>query len=317
MEKTLFVLSFLLTSLLSNNFEINLEHKNDFSFQDKVFLDRNSSIENLDQKEGITSIDLLGNYNDIVGFEYSYSILASKQKLSSQEVYLGTPAIKYLSIKKEKQEINYTNASNSDQFISKKSQEYILYNFLTYKRSKYDVLIKNHSFTHLGLIQKADVTQKSQVTIISVSSDNYYDMVKEDAIANNNYFNGIALSTNFSNNIRVYGLVLASIDTYESHYSNNFDSNGTSTLIKEASTDSDHDDKASYRGYSYGLKITVQKYWANSSLALTAYTKDTKLKNSYKTNSEGTIDETEINIFKKDKISFSNRYMSLAYNYKF
>lgn len=324
MKKILFLLIISLYAFGTNHFSISLENKSNHTFEDYLFIDVNSS-EHLIKKNSFNNLNLNGNFNDLIGLNYDIGSLSNSDKFSTQEIYVGTTHTKYIGYKKIRQDITY-NAKPT----KKDTIQYTFFNILTLTKSDFSTLnretfIKKINGTDANLTK--NVHRKYNLEINALTTENLYDMVKEDSLKDENYFYGFAISQNFKSRFRLYGIVIASYEQYDysegTAYYYTTDINGTT--IQEAVKDTSDDDQnkliavnGQYKGYGLGYKLTAEAYWDNLSIFITSYMKKITLKNYHSgVSKKAAEDDAPSQVISVDKITFSNNYTTFGLRYRF
>jgi hypothetical protein len=317
---------FLGTFLSGDYLDISIASKPNYNFEEYLFKDINTtSTQKLEKKISYNELHLSGNFNNIIGFNYYKNNIASPDSFDSKEIYIGSDKTKFLGYQKDETTINYgTRVSKA------KTTKYTVYDILTIEENKlssndvetfYPGTTTDTADTTTAVTSSVDRTMDYQKIILS--SENLYAHVKENAIDGENYFNGVAVSQNFSSMFRLYGVVIAS---YEQHdYSKGsatyVDVNGTTKSIFNAAV-ADRDKlvarEGRFKGFGYGYKLTAEAYWKDFSLFVTGYYKKTNLKNYYSTVKYAASDADPVaNVIALDKINFLQQYTSFGLRYRF
>ena len=313
------------TFLSGDYLDISIASKPSYKFEEYLFKDINTtSAEKLEKKISYNELHLSGNFNNIIGFNYYKNNITSPDSFDSKEIYIGSDKTKFLGYQKDETTIQYGTRVNKA-----KTTKYTVYDILTIEQNKlsssdvetfYPGTTSNTSDTNTSVTSNVDRNADYQKIILS--SENLYNHVKENAIDGENYFNGVAISQNFSSLFRVYGVVIAS---YEQHdYTKGtatFDNNGTTQSIFNAAV-ADRDKlvarEGRFKGFGYGYKITAEAYWKDFSLFVTGYYKKTSLKNYYSSVKYAADDADQVaNVIALDKINFLQQYTSFGLRYRF
>ena len=312
------------TFLSGDYLDISIASKPNYNFEEYLFKDINTiNTEKLSKKISYNELHLSGNFNNIIGFNYYKNDMASPDSFDSKEIYIGSDKTKFLGYQKDETIIHYgTRVSKA------KTTKYTVYDVLTIEQNK---LSSNDIETfYPGVTADDDITtavtsnvdRKMDYQKIILSSENLYNHVKENAIDGENYFNGAAISQNFSSMFRVYGVVIAS---YEQHdYTKGaatFDNNGTMKSIYNSAVDARDDlvaREGRFKGFGYGYKLTAEAYWKDFSLFVTGYYKKTSLKNYYNSIKYPASGAEQVaNVIAVDKINFLQQYTSFGLRYRF
>ena len=307
-------------SLFANTLNISLDYNYNYKFEDFLFVDTNIT-EHLSTQENYLNLHLDGNYNNILGFEYDKSNLSSSDKFDTLELYIGNDISKYFSYKKTTQDIEYGSRNTS-----KNTQEFIFFNFYSLLKSDFSVSSTESFGKKISGVDTNLTVQVNRIydlEINSFSSENFYDMVKNDAIKGKDYFYGLSISKNYNSKYRLYGIAILSYEKWdlsngEAYY---YDINGTKNEVKDVSDDDENKLIAvngKFEGFSYGYKLTAEAYWEDVSIYLTAYTKKTILKNYHKgVKYKEPASDAPKQVIAKEKLTSSNNYLTLGIKYKF
>lgn len=357
MKKILLLLFILVSIQAKNQFDISLEYKNNYSFEDYILrshIYKQTAEANSSDLVGITAINtkntgnfsllnLNANFNDMIGINYSQNNIKQPAKFQNIELYFGTNVMKFFSYKKIKQDIIYNtnfqydyklkDADNTDTIkihnsdTSKDTTQLTFFNILIYSKSHFnesskETINNTTSITHT----------KYDLEITSLTSENFYDTVKNDALIGNDYIYPIAIAKNFTiskNNFRIYGLALLSYEHYDySKVSGYKDSNSTTSIYIKSDADGKANDimlkadekeiSGKFKGFGYGYKLTAEVYWDNFSMFITSYMKKLSLKNYHSGISKRESNSAKPNnIVGNDTITFSNRYTTFGIKYRF
>lgn len=327
MKKLLFLATMFLGTFLSGDYlDISIDTKSNYNFDEYLFKDINSTnTEKLEKKISYNELHLSGNFNNIIGFNYYKNKIASPDSFDSKEIYLGSDKTKFLGYQRDETTIHYGSRINTA-----KTTKYTIYDILTVEQNKvnsndietfYPGTATDPTDTNTSVTSNVDRYMDYQKIILS--SENLYNHVKENAIDGENYFNGVAISQNFSSMFRLYGVVIASYeqDDYSKGSAKYVDANGTTqSIFNPAVADRDklvaRDGR--FKGFGYGYKLTAEVYWKDFSLFVTGYYKKTNLKNYYSTvkYAEAGADPVS-NVIAVDKINFLQQYTSFGLRYRF
>ncbi len=266
--------------------------------------------------EDYPMVKIDGYFNDMIGFSYQDG---SRQdvKLDRKEIYLGSPKLKFFSYATGDDDV-----ISDGKFMENKYFEYTFLTFLTIKHidfhTQYQEQFKktvDGKFTEQNVMLHRKYNLETRV----LSSENFYEQVKEDVIAKNDYVYPIAISKNFTSNFRVYGVIIASIEQYdytkgESYYYQN----GTKIDMYNKDDDPDYQKlvckDARYKGYGFGYKITFEIYYKNLTYYLTSYEKTIKLENQYTPNDAGAY---PANDWPVENLNFEEKYLTVGIRYRF
>jgi hypothetical protein len=321
------IVVFLGTFLNADYLDVSIGTKPNYNFEEYLFKDINSTnTKKLEKKISYNELHVSGNFNNIIGFNYYKTDIPSPDNFDSKEIYIGSDKTKFFGYQKDETTIHYGTRISTTQ-----TTKYTIYDILTIEQNKLgstdtETFLKPDS-TENTLTDT--VFRKFNYDKITLSSENLYNFVKENAIDGENYFYGVAGALNAYSMFRIYGIIIAS---YEQHdYSNGSttylsDVNGTQKLVNifESSADVERYKTAPkngrFKGYGYGYKITAEAYWKDLSIFMTSYYKKTSLKN-YHTD----IRDAEItsewkppeNIISDQKINFLQQYTSFGLRYRF
>lgn len=319
------IVVFLGTFLSGDYLDISIESKPNYKFEEYLFKDINkTNTEKLEKKISYNELHLSGNFNNIIGFNYSKNDITSPDSFDSKEIYIGSDKTKFLGYQKDETTIHYGSR------ISKaKTTKYTIYDILTIEQNRlssndvetfYPGTATDNGDTNTSVTSNVNRTMDYQKVIIS--SENLYNHVKENAIDGENYFNGAAISQTFSSMFRVYGVVIASYEQHDySKGKSTFDNNGTMQSIYNPAV-ADRDKlvvrEGRFKGFGYGYKITAEAYWKDISLFVTGYYKKTSLKNYYSSVKYAAADADPVsNVIAVDKINFLQQYTSFGLRYRF
>lgn len=300
-------------------FDISLETKGNQKFETYLFEDINTT-QKLEKQLTYTNLNLHGNYNDIVGFQYSKNNLISPNKIDFKEIYIGSGKTKFLGYATEKTTIRYGNRIQKTDSV-----KYTFYDLLTYEKSD---LSSNaiEDFTPNAPtdmnITTSDVTRSFTFEKVSVSSENLYEHIKENTIDGENYFYGVAIAQNFTPWLRVYGVAIASYEQhdYSDGKANYLDTNGTRSIFNEGVDDTNkmRPEDGKFKGFGYGYKLTAEAYWKNLSVFITNYYKKTKLKNYHSEVKYAEADAEPVsNLISEPELNFLQKYTSFGVRYRF
>ena len=324
MKKLLFLMTLFFVTILSADYlDVKLSTKSNYRFEDYLFKDINKTTTNkLEKKLSYEELHIEGSFNSIVGFNYYKNNIETPDSFDSKEIYIGSDKTKFLGYQKDETTINYGARKNTIE-----TTKYTVYDILTIEKSKLNS-IATETFdptSDLTVPQTGTVTRKYDFEKITLSSENLYKHVKENAMDGENYFYGVAISQNFNSMFRFYGVIIGS---YEQHdYSNgtaNYtDVNGTAKSIFYPDETNGNVGKllpidGRFRGYGYGYKLTAEAYWKDISLFVTSYYKKTQLKNYHSGIRDAAADaETLVNVIATEKLDYLQQYTSFGLRYRF
>jgi hypothetical protein len=282
----------------------------------------------------------------MAGFSYTKNDYQSSDKYTDKEVYLGTNVMKYIGYREISQDITYTlnheykyTTLNTDPIldykiissqVKKDTKEYTFFNILTYSKSKLtETSTEEHNSTTVKVFSKYTLEKTS------LSTENLYDMIKQDALNGKDYIYPVVISKNFNSRFRIYGLVILSYEHYDySEISGYNENNNTQSIYVKGSSDMLADNLMSngegkgpeyesaisgkFKGYGYGYNITAEAYWDNLSIFATSYFKKLTLKNYHSEISKREEDTHKpYNIVGNDEITISNNYLIFGLKYRF
>ena len=340
----IFLILFLPLYFLSANFlEISLENKQNKQFEDHIFYDtdtNSSAHEHLSNKKSFNNININGNFNKMIGFDLDYSDLSGDEKYYTNEVYIGTPSLKFFAYGEHKENITYSTkprdmAYNITNNISTNTQKdgyhYTFLSFLTVSNS--DFTTKNTETIKTGDDDAHDelVTRQYNLEIKSISTENFYETTKEDVINNKEYIYPVAISKNITPWLRVYGVAIVSAENYdysegEAYYGKK---DANSTKVKKTDifrADEDTGEltsaqfqattpaNARFKGYAYGYKLTAEAHIKKFSFFITSYYKKIILKNQSTQNGPNTYADQTIAV---EKLNFIQKYTTFGLRYRF
>ena len=344
----IFSLIFLfITSSFSQNFiDLSYNQKKethtDFIFNELMDSNTTNNYSTLNKSINTGYLNINSNFNDMIGLNYTKSVLGTSFNYDSKELYLGTKTQKYISIKNIDQDIAYD--SNT---LYTNSKELTILSILTYKKDSTTSNKKEHlsntkvdAFSNdVIILVPADhnviVHKDFELEKFTASTENLYNIAKDDASNNQSYIKPGIFTKSINNNLSFYGVLILGY-TQENYKSvNNYfvDANGTkhnimyNTKVTNNIIDLDKDPGvikddqtfvAKYAGFEYGYKLTAQYKIKNISLYLTAYQKTTKLKNKYKKSiDQVNISSTLNNVVIYDKLTYTKKYINFGLKYKF
>lgn len=318
----LIAIMFLSTFVYGEYLDVTIENKSNYHFDDYLFKDINkTNTEKLEKTLSFQELKVSGNFNNIIGFNYSKNNISSPDKLDSKEIYFGSSKTKFLGYEQSDKKITYGARVNTA-----KTTKYTIYDILSIEQNKIastgtEIFPDATGVTDVNGSGKVNRTTNYEK--ISLSSENLYNHIKENAINGDNYFYGVAISQNFTSWLRMYGVVIAS---YEQHdYSNGkatTEVNATALSIfgttaerqKLLATD------GRFQGYGYGYNVTAEAYWKDLSLFVTSYYKKTNLKNYHTGIKDAVIvaDTKPVdNVISDDRLTFLQKYTSFGLRYRF
>jgi hypothetical protein len=305
--------------------------------------DNNSTTNNYDNLEEDTTtsyINLNSNFNDIVGINLNKSL--NGIDYSSYELYLGTNKIKYLSAKKISQDIEFDSNTLSTTSTDLTILGVINYTKYTTTSSKVEY-INDEKYNALTTDVRALLPNRTpiihrdfELEKFTISTENLYDITKEDTNDQKSYIKPAMFTKTFSNNISLYGVVILGYTQENYQTINNYfiDANGKkhnvtyNTKVNNGVIELNKDPNAikdnmtfsgKYEGFEYGYKLTAQYKLKNKiSFYLTAYQKRTKLKNKYKKDLSQTVISSSLNnTLIYDKLDYTKKYINLGVKYRF
>jgi hypothetical protein len=254
------------------------------------------------------------------GIKFDYASLGSGDTYNKKEIYIGTPYLKFISFGNEVQEMKYgTTPSSRD------SKHYSFLNFIVINEYDFKTTGK-YKFTSRsdGSQKEWDATWSYNLETRSITSELFYDTVKEDAIKKNDYIYPVAIAKNFNSWFRVYGIALISIEQYD--YTQGSiqvdDGNGSKKeLFTNAETDASWSEQfknnpvdGRFQGMGLGYKITAEFYKENFSFFITSFYKRIKMDNQYsKLEGGGYADQ----IIADGSIQLKQKYTSFGLRYRF
>lgn len=326
--KKIFIILFLPFYLFALDFiDISIENKQNHQFEDYIFIDTNeSTTQDLIQNEKFQNLNIEGNFYDLFGFSINRSNIESPNKYENEQVYLGSPYLKFFSLGREKLEILH-DVNNSDVPMKKRSTEYTMLNFIVIKNT--DVIAKQtYTFSNYKPDTQGSKTEtaywKYNLETRSITSELFYETVKEDAIKKNDYVYPVAISKNFTSWFRLYGVAILSIEQYD--YSKGevyiYDENGTKKqLFTNAETDPVWNEHfkvnpidARFQGIGIGYKLTAEAYYKDLSFYITSFYKKIKMDNQYSPAEGGGYPDQ---IVTTGNVEIVQKYTSFGLRYRF
>ena len=350
------------SSLLSQNIvDVSLDHTKqthrDYLF-DELMNDANSSINNYKNISNTIDtgyINVHTNYDDIVGFNYSKSVKSfsytTKAKVTipdsgidygSYEFYIGTNTIKYVSIRNSTENINYANNTLNRQIKDLTFLGIFNYAKISMNSNKLETIsvkkktsLSDDPRNLLPVNLKTRVYRDYDLEKFAISTENLYDITKEDASNNQTYLLPAMFTKSFNDNLSIFGVLILGYtqENYTSIQNYFKDANGTkhnmiySTKVTDNVINLNKEDAsikdvqnfvARYHGYEYGFKITLQYQIKNISLYSTAYQKTTVLSNKYKkATDQVNIVSSSDNVVIYDKLEYKERYLNFGIKYRF
>jgi hypothetical protein len=284
----------------------------------------------------LTTVKLDGNFNDIIGAEYEINNFESSDKLEKTKLYVGSTRTLYLAYEEASQDVVYKNTTQRN--TGKSSKKFTLYDILSFSKSEFkstntETFARDLNDGNGEQNITAQVFRKNQYDIVSLSTENLYQSIKEDCYEGNDYFYGVAISQNFTPNFRMYGLMIASYEHHDYHkgeaYFFSEDENGTSvrTTVKNDSDD-DHNKLIAvdgrFKGMGFGYKLTAELHYQNLSFFITGYTKKTTLdnyhtgiKNYVKPTDDSADDGFPSQVIRKKTITYKEEYLTFGLKYRF
>ncbi len=322
MKKIILLLPLFFASFLSGDYlDLSVETKSNYHFEDYYFKDINTTnTKKLEKELSYNEFKASGNFNNIIGFNYSKNFINDPDSFESKEIYLGSDKTKFLGYERADQKIIYGARRNKAQTV-----KYTIYDILTIEKSKLDSVAIETFLDPTATTTTDTVYRTMDYEKVTLTSENLYNHVRENAIDGETYFYGVAGAFNSHDMFRIYGVMIAS---YEQHdYSNGkadylTDVNGTQTLVSIFDVDADTQKllpkDGRFKGYGYGYKVTAEAYWKDFSLFVTSYYKKTSLKN-YHTDIKNALPDADPlqNVIANDKISFLQQYTSFGLRYRF
>lgn len=327
MKKLFFILIFPFYLFALDYIDISIENKQNQQFEDYLFVDTNgTTTQDLITNESYQNINLEGNFNDIIGFSLNRSNIKSPNKYENEHLYVGTPYLKFFSYGREKLEILH-DVNNSDVPAKKRSTQYTFLNFIIVKNTdfttKQTYTFKSYKEGSTGR-QTREAYWDYNLETRSITSELFYDTVKEDAIKKNDYIYPIAVAKNFTSWFRMYGVAIVSIEQYD--YTKGevyfYDGNGTKTkLFSQEETDQDWNEHyktnpvdGRFQGVGLGYKLTAEAYYKNLSFFITSFYKRIKMDNQYTPSEDGIYPD---NIISTKNIELTQKYTSFGLRYRF
>ncbi len=336
MKRILLFVTILFYSFLNADYlDITLENKSNYHFEDYLFNDINVTRDINTTKTGklekilsYNELHIGGNFNNIVGFNYYKNNLSSPDSFDSKEVYFGSSKTKFLSFQQDKTTIHYNTRVHN-----RETSKYTIYDILTIEKNKITSTDQENFYQNYtaqtGLFGPVTVYRSMDYEKITLTSENLYNHVKENALDGENYFYWVSVSQNFNSMFRLYGVAIASYEQHdysdgEANY-NTTDGNGTIVSINVFNTSRGDAKIADYlatdgkfKGFGYGYKLTAEAYWKDFSFFVTSYYKKTNLKN-YHTAVRDALPDTDpvANIISNDKLLFLQKYTSFGFRYRF
>jgi len=358
MLKIFLPLVLVISSLFSQNIvDLSLDHTKqthrDLIFNELInqYNDKNN-YDNLSKTIDTGYINFNSNFSNIGGFNYSQSIKSFSYSTKGDikiptsgidyrayELYFGTKDNKYIAIKNSSKTVSFL--SNT---LKHSNSELIFFSVFNYEKismssSKVETL-SSQKMDALPSNSKPSVARQVvhrdyDLEKFTVSTENLYDITKEDSYNHESYLYPTMFLKTFNNNISIYGvLILGYTQENYTSVSNYFvDANATkhnitySTKIKDKIMYVDNDSEsvkdvqnfvARYHGYIYGAKATIQYKINNISIFATGYQKMTVLKNKYKKSTpQINIESEKNNVVTYEKLSYKQRYLKIGINYRF
>ena len=352
----LFILFYASYSNANNNIELTLEQTvqthHDILFKE-LMKDVNATdldtYDNLSRTMDTGYINIKSNFNEILGFNYtrsvrSISIIEGNNFYDSKELYIGTPYLKYLSIKNISSDVDFS--SNT---LNKDIKEYTFFGFITYSTQSMNSTklesivnkIQKFSTETQAVVpsgSKINIHRDYELEEFTVSTEFLYDIAKYDNLNNEQYILPGMVSKKLTSNISIYGtVILGYVQKNYTAIDNYFvDTNGTkqnitySTKLEKEKLKLNTEDNgiiptvdkphfiAQYRGFEYGFKASIQYQIKNITVFATGYQKITKLSNKHKLDeAQENISTDKNNVVTYDKISYKERYLSVGMTYKF
>jgi hypothetical protein len=355
MNKIFILLIILLSNIFANSFSIDIQKPFNQEFANNIIRshsfkessDANATnivgIEaiNIKQKVNPTSINLNGNFNDMIGFSYSKCNIHH-----NSSIYVGTNSIQYLRYRRAKSSIDFTPNYNYNYQVKKDdpvldytiqstnikndTTEYTFLNILTYSKSDIKETSKED---HNGTASTVHSSYTLEKTILS--TENLYDMVKEDTINNKDYFYPIAISKNINSYFRIYGVAIFSYEHYDySNIQGYNDSNNTESIYVKGDAEQLADGlllkgtgegdayessiPGKFKGFGLGYKLTAEAYVNNFSFFLTAYYKRLNLKNYHVGISKKlSTANSPSHLVANEKLVFVDKYAIFGLRYTF
>lgn len=307
-----------------NFLDITLENKINNKFQDYLFVDTNASTtQNLQTDKSHFNLNLEGNFNEMVGFSLDYSHLGSSDKYQRNEIYFGTPYLKFFSFGTVTNDIKHNGIP-----VTKRAKHYSLLNFIIINTYNFEAS-QNYSFRSYDSPAATPIETKAfwsyELETRSITTELFYDTVKEDALKKKDYIYPVAISQNFLSRYRIYGVAILSLEQYDYtrgkiHY---FDQNGTKSelFLNDGNSPTGFENHykvnpqdGRFKGIGFGYKLTAEAYFDEFSFFITSFYKRIKLNNFYtKTEGGGYPD----NILTNGHIKIQQQYTSFGLRYRF
>ena len=338
----LFITSSFSQNFIDLSFNQKQETHTDYIFNEVMDSNTTKNYSALSKSISTGYLNINSNFNDMIGFNYNKSVLGSSYNYDSKELYLGTNKIKYISVKNIDKDIAYD--SNT---LHKSSNELTILGVITYEKesfksskkekitpSKYNALTSD---AQNGL--PADYTplvhRNFNLEKFTFSTENLYDITKEDANNNKSYLLPMIFSKKYNDYISFYGVAILGYtqENYQDIENYFVDSNGTkqnltySTKIEDgmlllnkeaASISQNKTFDAKYAGFEYGYKLTAQYKLKDINFYITAYRKTTKLKNKYKKDlSQTYVNSALDNTVTYERLTYTQKYINFGLKYRF
>jgi len=327
MTKILFILFIPFYFLYANFLELSLENKNNYTFENQIFYDTNTtstSNQHLSKKKNFNNLNIQGNFNDMIGINLNYSDIDGKEEFHSNEIYIGTPSLKYLAYKEETQNIIYDTYINPQTKMSQEGYEYTFVHFLVVSRSKIKTVNKEkfiRTIDKTPFEYDQDFYRNITLETKSLTSENFYFNTKDDVLNNEEYIYPIAIAKNINSWLRVYGVAIFSVEQYDYSEGDTYylDENSTTVPKKEIREDGSDEYKslvkdARFKGFGTGYKLTLEAHISDFSFFITSYKKDISLKNQSTAQDDGTYKD---NIVALEKLKFKKQYTTFGLKYRF
>jgi len=362
MHKILILVLLFISTLLSENIvELSLDHTKqthrDFLFNE-LMNESNSTINNYNNISNTIDTGYLNihtNFDDNFGFNYSKSVKSfsytqnaevtipdSGINYSAYEFYIGTNTTKYISIKNANKDIEYSTNNLNSQIKDLTFLGVFNYSKISMTSSKIEKLdatkisaLDDDARLNLPLNSTTRIYRNYDLEKFTVSTENLYDIAKDDADKKESYILPAIFTKTFNDNLSIFGVLILGYtqENYTSIQNYFKDSNGTSHNIMYSTKITDNiinlnqeskaiKDKqnyvALYHGYQYGFKVTLQYKIKNISIYTTAYQKTTVLTNKYKkATDQVNIVSSANNVAIYENLDYKERYLNFGIKYRF
>jgi len=341
MKHILFALGFPLYLFSSNFLEVSLDRTINNQFENHIFYDtKEPNQEHLSTNKSYYNLNLNGNFNEMIGIDISRNNISGDNSYKREEIYFGTPSLKFIAYAEMQENMNYAvqardilynAADNKTIFTTRDITQYTVLSYLTVTSGNFQT--KNMETLKASGATSSDelVTRVYDLEIRSISSENFYETTKEDAINEEDYIYPGAISQNITPWLRLYGVGIIAFENYdytrgEAHYMAKNEDTGEmeKTSIFTPSDNAIQDDdnyineestpaNGRYKGFAYGYKLTLEAHLDNFSFFITSFNKKTELKNYATKLAEG-YKETIVSL---EKLTFKEKYTKFGIRYRF